>query len=272
MDDLNSLPPEEPGQRIGAGAPVSMGRRRFAKGAAPVVLGSLLSKPVLGAEYICTVSGHASGNASVPADADLACDVGNTPEQWRDELNWPEQTIAKGGLPELTGSNTGSNSESPTVTGNDKEKGKGKGKSTLPSTTTAPAPSTEPLSTTAATCTFTPARGTVFNGYAGLATSFYYSTTSCALVTTSEGGEDASMYQILVANGFAGDPELLQLGRAVVASLLNVAKENGNYPVSQARIVAMFNAVKDGGSYFVEGPKLSLTRTGVIRYLEKLYS
>jgi hypothetical protein len=34
----------------------------------------------------------------------------------------------------------------------------------------------------------------------------------------------------------------------------------------------MFNAVKDGGTYFVEGANLNLTRTGVIQYLEKLYS
>jgi hypothetical protein len=35
----------------------------------------------------------------------------------------------------------------------------------------------------------------------------------------------------------------------------------------------MFNAVKDdGGVYFVPGVNLNLTRVGVIRYLEKLYT
>lgn len=222
MDDLNSLPPEEPGQRIGAGAPVSMGRRRFAKGAAPVVLGSLLSKPVLGAEYICTVSGHASGNASVPATADLVCDVGKTPDDWALEPNWPSG-FTKGVLPAETGS----------------------------------------------TCTFTEG-ATLFNGYAGLANTFYFSTTSCEVGTTEGTGyEAASMLQVLSAPNTS---ELFQLGRAVVASLLNAAEENSNYPVSQARIVEMFNAVKNGGNYFVKGVNLDLTPIGVIRYLEKLYS
>lgn len=263
MTDLDTRPTDDPRPGAGAGAPVSLGRRRFARGAAPVVLGSLLSKPVLGAEYICTVSGHASGNASAHQVTGVVCDVGNTPEEWRDATpaSWPS-AIAKGALPVVT-----SSAAPPVVVEPDPGPGKGK-KPKPPKGSEAP---TDVPSTTASTCTFASPKGTAFNGYAGLANTFYYSTSSCALGTAIETDNAASMYQVLDGSGWAGEAELLELGRAVVASLLN-AIAYGNYPVSQARIVEMFNAVKGGGSYFVEGANLSLTRAGVIQYLQKLYT
>jgi hypothetical protein len=53
-------------------------RRRFTKGglAAPVVLATLASKPVLGASYHCTVSGKISGNTSAP-HGDGSCTINN---------------------------------------------------------------------------------------------------------------------------------------------------------------------------------------------------
>jgi hypothetical protein len=62
------------------------------------------------------------------------------------------------------------------------------------------------------------------------------------------------------------------LGRATVVSLLNVNSPAITYPVTQARIIEMFNAVKDGANYKVEGANLELTQLGVIEYLEKLYT
>jgi hypothetical protein len=223
MSDRKSTLPQDSGQPPVGGAPASLSRRRFARGAAPVLLGTLASKPVLGAEYICTVSGHASGNASAHL-TNISCDSGDDVAAWRLAASWPNG-FNRGGVP-----------------GTD--------------------------------CLFTTAepQGTLFNGTAGLAATFYYATTSgCAVGTTSGNGyASASMRQVLDTTS---SDEVFQLGRAVVASLLNAAKYP-SYPVSQTRIVAMFNAVKDGGGnvYHVEGANLNLTRTGVIQYLEKLYT
>lgn len=71
---------------------VSASRRQFAKAGvgAPVVLGSLLSKPALGAGYHCTISGQLSGNiSSHPTDNCSA--LGGSPTYWMTN-NWPNGT------------------------------------------------------------------------------------------------------------------------------------------------------------------------------------
>lgn len=205
---------------------LSVGRRRFAKGLAPAVLGTLASKPVLGAQYICTVSGHASGNASAHIIQGVRCDSGKSPSAWEDTPNWPG--VMKGGLPNKQ------------------------------------------------TCQFTGgpnAQGTVFNGHLGLLATFFYSTVAgsgCAVgLTSGTGFAPASMRQVLGST----DTQFgqLHLGRVVVASLLNAADPMISYPVSADRIVAMFNAVVNGGLYSVESVNLHLNREDVIEYLERLY-
>lgn len=70
-------------------------RRRFTKGglAAPVVLATLASKPVLGASYHCTVSGKISGNTSAPHGQDGSCTISGvkSAQQWinTDKAQWP---------------------------------------------------------------------------------------------------------------------------------------------------------------------------------------
>ncbi len=227
MNDRKSTSPEDSGQLPGVGAPVSLSRRRFARGAAPVLLGTLVSKPVLGAEYICTVSGHASGNASAHLTDDAVCDVGRGINYWRNNA-WPDG-FTKGGLPVAN--------------------------------------------TTTNTCDFAVGIGTLFNGLTlggqTLSNTFFYSNaTNGCVVNQNSIRPAASLHQVLARVG--GD-EKYELGRVTVASLLNAA-QFGNYPVSQARIIEMFNAVKDDGIYHVEGANLDLTRTGVIEYLKKLYN
>jgi hypothetical protein len=76
------------------------GRRRLVKSAlsAPVVLGSLASKPVLGAvPAYCTVSGQVSGNLSREVIADN-CKLGDGPATWRSATSWPNG-FTKGTLP-----------------------------------------------------------------------------------------------------------------------------------------------------------------------------
>lgn len=67
-------------------------RRRLAKGglAAPVVIGALLSRPVLGAApHKCTISGQLSGNVSTHATTVQCSSLGQTVGYWRDLKQWP---------------------------------------------------------------------------------------------------------------------------------------------------------------------------------------
>jgi len=74
-------------------------RRRFTMGglAAPVVMGTLLSRPVLGAApYHCTISGQISGNISPRPGAGVNCKtLGQRPESWRDQTSWPNTVVPK---------------------------------------------------------------------------------------------------------------------------------------------------------------------------------
>ncbi|MBM4180506.1 MAG: hypothetical protein FJ209_02995 [Betaproteobacteria bacterium] len=66
-------------------------RRRFTQGglAAPIVMGTLLSRPVLGAApHNCTISGQLSGNVSTHVQG-ICSSLGKSPEYWRDLTNWP---------------------------------------------------------------------------------------------------------------------------------------------------------------------------------------
>ena len=82
--------------------PLNEQRRRLTKGglAAPIVLGTLLSRPVLGAApYNCTISGQLSGNTSSHG-APVECGtLGASPGYWRqDQKEWPGGLIYGSGM------------------------------------------------------------------------------------------------------------------------------------------------------------------------------
>lgn len=90
--------------------PVDQGRRRFTRGGfvAPVVLGSLISKPVLGAgvPYICSISGKMSGNTSAPRHRDVHCDeLGRSPGYWKNHTDWVGYQRGDGKCPAPKGTN-----------------------------------------------------------------------------------------------------------------------------------------------------------------------
>jgi hypothetical protein len=213
-----ALPP--PGEAV----PVDGSRRRFARAgvATSVLLGSLVSKPVLGAApYRCTISGQMSGNASPRQGDGVPCSsLGSSLSFWRDSGSWPSGFV-KGALPNSSNC-TFNNGQNP--------------------------------------------QGTVFNGYAGLQATFFFSNSAgCPVNSTS--GNAATMLQLLhsTAAGLVFD-----LGRATVVSLLNYASNPTNYPVSPSMIVAMFNATRAGGTYPVN-PTTSWSGTQVLTYLRSLY-
>jgi hypothetical protein len=90
---------EEASAASGDHSGISVSRRRFTRAglSGSVVLGSLASKPVLGAvPYHCTVSGQVSGNLSRAAVAG-ECVIGECSQYWIDG-NWPS-VFTKGTQP-----------------------------------------------------------------------------------------------------------------------------------------------------------------------------
>jgi hypothetical protein len=162
---------------------VQVSRRGFARAglSSSVVLGSLVSKPVLGqVAYRCTVSGQMSGNVSAPRDPNAICAKGSGPSAWVAN-SWPStQPLVKGELPKSNCKFDGGQNVQGTVFNG------------FMSQSDAPA----------------------------LMAKFFYTEDGLCPVTTTSSGLAASMLQVLAnPNGTAGEIE--ELGRVTVASLLN---------------------------------------------------
>jgi hypothetical protein len=214
----------------------SNSRRRLLRSAlaTPVVLSTLVSKPVLGAvPYQCTMSGHVSGNLSRATDM-TTCQTGSLSQGgWLLASSWLPSPISKGTLPDTSCSFASDLIQN-----------------------------------------ITRVRGTDFNGFTGngtvaLTNAFFNvaANGSCSVTTTAT-LDPATMLQVL--NTTDGS-EAFQLGRTVVTSLLNFYKRGASsYPVSEAEIIDMFNAAIAGRRYQVNG-SASWTPAEVIEYLQKLY-
>jgi hypothetical protein len=100
MNEIHDRGDAVPGSNA-ASSGVDASRRRFARAgiAAPVVLGTLVSRPVLGAgpAYNCTVSGQLSGNVSSPGNT-VCSSIGSSKSFWLGSTTWPGAVI-KGTLP-----------------------------------------------------------------------------------------------------------------------------------------------------------------------------
>lgn len=206
-------------------------RRRLTKGslAAPIVMGTLLSRPVLGAApYKCTISGQMSGNVSPrPGDETNCKTLGKSPGYWKNHQTWP----------------------SPTVWG-------------------------EPA---AGQCPNGNTTGTRFNGFSinGATLAQAFRCKDGDVLDPSDGGfagasSAATMLQVLKTGGGLNDTSIKALGRATVASLLNALQFGTNYPLTPERVIQMFNAVYNGGTYQVNATTF-WTRDQVKTYFESLY-
>lgn len=217
-------------------APSDPGRRRFTRGglAAPVLLGTLASKPILGQAGVqCTVTGNMSGNTSVRGTQPACSQSGASSTSWLNNMSWPAP-LTRG---QLTNSNPDIQAASGTVFDGWILQG-----ATNSYTTSAIFSQT---STTTSSAT--------------LANAF----------KVKNGTAKATMLQVLMPAALptatAGNP----LGIAVVTSLLN-AFSRPNYPVSAVQIIAMFNAVSGGGNYMVGGVT-PWNQARVLQYLQSLY-
>lgn len=231
MNDPNSPLRDDAGQRKQEGAPVSVGRRRFAKGVAPVVLGTLASKPVLGAPlYHCTVSGQVSGNLSRPGLA-ADCVIGDSRSTWLLATTWPT-AIVKGVLPNkacnFPGNNKGTAFNGFSANGS---------------------------------------LGLVANFY----NRNLSDPNRCEVGTVSSTNAATMYQVLNTDPAVAAyNTDLFQLARATVISILNSYKYAPNYPVTAYTVISMFNATYNGNLYTVNA-SVKWTRAQVLAYLKSLY-
>lgn len=225
-------------------AAVNTGRRRFARAglAAPVVLGTLSSPPVLATNsttkppYHCTISGQLSGSKSRAPDSTDCKTLGRSPGYWKTHETWPAG-ITRGTLPSGTcalsdpkGTRFGGYSyNGKTLLDKFHRKSSGSG--------------------SAAACT-------VVDSLEG------------ALFTSST--LKATMLQVLETGGGLNESSLKALGRATVATILNGLAFGLRYPLKPDKAIEMFNAVCTGGAYPVSAG-VSWNADQVKTYFESLY-
>jgi hypothetical protein len=212
---------------------VHASRRRFTRAglSASVVLGSLASKPVLGAApYHCTVSGQTSGNMSPrPGDSD-PCATGNSLSFWKNAGTWPGPNFIKGTLP---------NAQCNFPSGQNLSQGTGFNGFTA--------------------------------GNVKLVKSFFKkSENGVCTVKFDQSGlytSKATMLQVLASTD---TDAVFELGRTIVVSLLNSEQFKPNYAVTATTVIAMFNATVGGGKYKVNAT-VEWNRAQVTEYLQSLY-
>ena len=213
------------------------GRRRFTRGglAAPVVLGTLASKPILGRAggLQCTISGNNSINPSVRGGPVQCNASGVGPSSWLSNMSWPAP-LTRG---QLTNNNPDIQASSGTVFDGWILQG-------ASSSYTTSAIFSQTSVTTSST--------TLSNAF-----------------KVNSGNAKATMLQVLMPKAVPTAAATNPLGIAVVTSLLN-AFSRTNYPVSASQIIAMFNAVSGGGNYMVGGVT-PWNQGRVIQYLQSLY-
>lgn len=208
------------------GSPVSMSRRRFARAgaAAPVVLGSLVSKPVLAGDveriYHCTISGQLSGNLSAHPNKIDCRTLGRSPGYWKTHSSWPGGVVA-GTLPN-GGCGFGNGTKGTAFNG---------------------------YSSGGATFGDAFRRKSIENN--SLCKVFDYAEGSAYSNIPSD--QKATMLEILNTGGGLNESSLKALGRATVAALLNAHAFGEAYPVTAAQVITMFNAVYKGGVYMANG-------------------
>ena len=210
-------------------------RRRFATGGlgASVIIGSLLSRPVLGQTPNCTQSAMVSGNVSLHGDQSACVAMGDSIQQWvQSTYDWPAYEPGSGMIDA-----NGNPIAIPSGRGRRISTGQPEGS------------------------LFTvPGFQNVFKIVSDEPGKYR--------ISSSPGDHgNATMLQILAAPP-NGDP-LLSLGQAAVATLLNSLRYSSKFPLTPQQVVSMFNATCYGGTYQVDS-STSWSATEVQAYFDLL--
>lgn len=251
-------------------------RRSLAKGglAAPIVLGTLLSRPVLGAApYNCTISGQMSGNVSSHGNPVSCRSLGLSPGYWKTHEAWPTPYVygapAAGQCP-VNASSTGA-----ATVGTRFNQASALGSTFLDVFRCVAITETKTVTTTT--------NGDCSKWKKGVCTTYKQitKTTTSTVQTGSEvvspsdprfsTGVPATLLQVLQTGGGLNDTAIAALGRAAVGSLLNAAHFAPNYPLTCKQVIDMFNAVCNGGVYPIND-SVSWNANQVKTYFESLYS
>jgi len=244
---------KKPAPQQDACAPIDERRRRLTKGAlaTTVVLGTLVSRPVLGAApYNCTISGQLSGNTSSHGKPVGCSTLGRSPGYWRQEhKDWPAPLIQGEGMID------GSFKPIAVPTGNEAEEG-------TRFTSAGFADALKVIETT------TTKMVTTRKGRSKKTETITETRYDLRADTTSPGA--ATLLQVVAAEGNDGD--LVSLGRAAVATLLNAYKFAPDFPLRPDQVVAMFNAVTASGGTYQVNASTFWNRAQVKVYFESLYA
>lgn len=252
-------------------------RRRLAKGGlvAPIVLGTLLSRPVLGAApYNCTISGQISGNVSSHGE-DQPCTTGLSPGYYKlSKHEWPAPYVY-GGPPDGQCPVNASSTE-PATPGTRFNQAAALGSTFLDVFRCVAITETNTTTTTTnGQCLRWNKRHTKCLEYEQIPnTTTSTVQTGCEVVGPSDmgfaSGVPATLLQVLETGGGLNDTDIAALGRAAVASLLNAAKFAPDYPLTGKQVIDMFNAVCNGGVYTIND-SVSWNANQVKTYFESLY-
>lgn len=227
----------EPSPMPGVPGGVSASRRRFAKAgaAAPVVLGSLLSKPALATQpYNCTISGQMSGNMS-PRPGKVDCKtLGKSPGYWKNASTWPPGAL-RGVLPNAA------------CVFADNNKGTAFGG-------------------------FAAGGQTLMDAFRYKSASSQCAVYGYRDSTFGTCYAKASLLQVLNTPGGLNDSMIYALGRATVATILNALNIGPDYPVTPAQAIKMFNAVCPAGGKYQVNASVYWDENQVLAYFQSLYS
>ncbi|MEE4238978.1 MAG: hypothetical protein V2I51_19840 [Anderseniella sp.] len=223
--------------------PVNEQRRRLTKGglAAPVVLGTLLSRPVLGAApHNCTISGQLSGNVSTHLQG-ICAELGSSPETWLATWPWgqnsdfynPSRNNLAGArnftaTPNSLGTRFANAYRSRDVDGDDTND------SRVPTVL-------EVL------LGYVPNYDTSF-GYSGINPDF----------------------ELRVRSGFSDSG--FELGKEAIAAYLNAITFAPDFPLTGPQVVAMFNAVVVTGGTYPVSPTVNWDASQVLAYFQSLHT
>lgn len=261
--------------------PIDEQRRRLSKVglAAPVVLGTLLSRPVLGAApYNCTISGQLSGNVSSHGP-DQPCDTpGLSPGYYKNHESWPEPYVYGGpAAGQCPVDATSTEAATPGMRFN---------QASALGSTFQDVFRCVAITETKTETTYTNGICTKYYRHGSNAgqcktyeqipnTTTTTEQTGCEVVgpadTRFSSGVPATLLQVLQTGGGLNDTSTAALGRAAVASLLNAAKFAPDYALTGKQVIDMFNAVCQGGVYWVND-SVSWNADQVKTYFESLYS
>jgi len=255
-------------------------RRRLTKGglAAPIVLGTLLSRPVLGAApYNCTISGQMSGNTSSHGDPVDCSTLGLSPGYWKNHESWPDPYVY--GAPPAGQCPVDASSTGTATPGTRFNQAAALG-SIFQDVFRCVAITEEKTVETVTDECDPPDNKYTGGPKAGQCKQFKTiettttEQTGCEVVGPSgtgfSTGVPATLLQVLQTGGGLNDTDIAALGRAAVASLLNAAQFAPDYPLTGKQVIDMFNAVCNGGDYPIND-SVSWNANQVKTYFESLY-